>query len=67
MTEEHFVTGAEIIQSGLAVRRFYKSMLGALPITGKAHFALPAVARQRSLFRCAKLLLCAGCDHRGQR
>lgn len=44
--EEPFVSRAEIIQSGLAVRGFEKTMFRALAIASEAHLATPAVVRQ---------------------
>ncbi len=57
MEEERFVARAQVIQPWLAIWRFNEAVLGALPMTGKAHLALAAVTRQALTFMHPELPL----------
>jgi len=51
MGEVFFQPGAKVVQSGVSVWRFDKSVLGAFAVTGEKVFALVAVFRQCGSFR----------------
>ena len=46
MIEKGAITGAEVIQAGLAGRRLDEAILGAAAIADELHFAIEAVLRQ---------------------
>ncbi len=46
--EKLLVSGAQVVQPGLAIRRLDEAIRGTAAVAGKAHLAFPAVARQVS-------------------
>src|SRR5690348_3734135 len=67
VVEEHFVSGAQVIQAGFAVGSANEAMLGTFTVAGKAHVAFAAVARKGIALIEAELHLLRRGDHRCQR
>jgi len=55
--EESLVSGAQVIQSRLAIGSFHKPILRALAVTGEAHLATAAISGQSVSFCIAKCML----------
>ena len=65
MLEEHAVTFAQVVLSGVAVTVFYETVLGALAVARKQPFALAALFGQRLAFQFAEPLLLVAIQHLG--
>ena len=60
--EEQLVSGAQVVQPRLAIRRVDEAVARAFPITGEQHFALAAVLGQGVEFVLAEFTLLFGRD-----
>ena len=65
MLEEHAVTLAQVVLSGVAVTVFYETVLGALAVARKQPFALATLFGQRLAFQFAEPLLLVAIQHLG--
>lgn len=54
MAEKGLISGTEIIQAGLSVRRVYEAVARTLPVARKSYFAFAAVPRKGIALRVAE-------------